>query len=72
MNTAQGFSLTEVLLSLFLITSTTLALLTQQSHITQLQVGSVRQFISRIKDENGLEQATSKSMMLSGIEGSNS
>ena len=36
MNTTQGFSLTEVLVSLFLVTTTSLALLTQQWHVSQL------------------------------------
>lgn len=36
MNTIHGFSLTEVLVSLFLISSTSLAMLTQQWHVSQL------------------------------------
>ena len=36
MNTMHGFSLAEVLVSLFLISSTSLALLTQQWHVSQL------------------------------------
>ena len=36
MNINQGFSLTEVLVSLLLITSTSLALLKQQWHVSQL------------------------------------
>lgn len=36
MNTPYGFSLTEVLVSLLLVTSTSLALLTQQWHVSQL------------------------------------
>lgn len=36
MNTTQGFSLTEVLVSLLLVTNTSLALLTQQWHVSQL------------------------------------
>lgn len=36
MSTNQGFSLTEVLVSLLLITSTSLALLKQQCHVSQL------------------------------------
>ncbi len=36
MNTSQGFSLTEVLVSLLLITSTSLALLKQQCDVCQL------------------------------------
>lgn len=44
MNTYRGFSLTEVLIALFLITSTSLGLITQQCHTsylsTQLNTGS--------------------------------
>lgn len=36
MRTIHGFSLAEVLVSLFLISSTSLALLTQQWHVSQL------------------------------------
>lgn len=36
MNTMHGFSLSEVLVSLLLISSTSLALLTQQWHVSQL------------------------------------
>ena len=36
MNTSRGFSLTEVLVSLLLLTTTSLALLTQQWHVSQL------------------------------------
>lgn len=36
MNTAQGFSLIEVLVSLCLVSTTSLALLTQQWHVSQL------------------------------------
>lgn len=36
MNTTQGFSLTEVLVSLFLVTTTSLALLTQEWHVSLL------------------------------------
>ncbi len=36
MNTTHGFSLTEVLISLLLVTTTSLALLTQQWHVSQL------------------------------------
>ena len=36
MKTTQGFSLTEVLVSLLLVTTTSLALLTQQWHVSQL------------------------------------
>ena len=36
MNSSDGFSLTEVLVSLLLVTTTSLALLTQQWHVSQL------------------------------------
>lgn len=36
MNTSRGFSLTEVLVSLLLVTTTSCALLTQQWRISQL------------------------------------
>lgn len=36
MNTYRGFSLTEVLISLFLISSASLGFITQQCHITHL------------------------------------
>lgn len=36
MDTSRGFSLTEVLISLLLLTTTSLALLTQQWHVSQL------------------------------------
>ncbi len=36
MNSSDGFSLIEVLVSLLLVTTTSLALLTQQWHVSQL------------------------------------
>ena len=36
MNPSHGFSLTEVLVSLFLVTTASLALLSQQWHVSQL------------------------------------
>lgn len=36
MNSSDGFSLAEVLVSLLLLTTTTLALVTQQWHVSQL------------------------------------
>jgi len=55
MNTHQGFSLTEVLISLFLITSSTLGLFTQQWKTSQLFNQATLTSLSLIDSDNHAE-----------------
>ena len=56
MNTHQGFSLTEVLISLFLITSTSLGLLTQQWQAARLTNQAKFDSITVIERDNTAER----------------
>ena len=56
MSTSQGFSLTEVLISLFLITSTSVGLLTEQWRITQLFNQAILSANALIELDNNAER----------------
>ena len=52
----HGFTLTEVLISLFLVTSTSLALLQQQWHVSQLYNQAHARMIRLLVLDNASEQ----------------
>lgn len=60
MNAMHGFSLAEVLESLFLISSTSLALLTQQWHVSQLFNQAHTRMEMQIQADNITEYAIDK------------
>ena len=55
MNTTHGFSLTEVLISLLLLTTSSLALLKQEWHITQFFHQMYHRMDGLLQEENALE-----------------
>jgi prepilin-type N-terminal cleavage/methylation domain-containing protein len=55
MNTTHGFSLTEVLISLLLLTTSSLALLKQEWHITQFFHQMYRRMDALLQEENTIE-----------------
>lgn len=54
----NGFSLTEVLISLLLLTTTLLGLLKQQWHISQLFNQTHARLISVLQQDNALERCS--------------
>ena len=62
MNLMHGFSLAEVLVSLFLISSTSLALLTQQWHVSQLFNQAHTRMEIQAKADNASECVMDKAM----------
>jgi prepilin-type N-terminal cleavage/methylation domain-containing protein len=55
MNTTHGFSLTEVLISLLLLTTSSLALIRQEWHITQFFHQIYYRMDDLLQEENTLE-----------------
>ncbi len=59
MNPADGFSLTEVLVSLLLVTTTSLALLTQQWRVSQLFNQAHNRMGALLQSDNAAERVIS-------------
>ena len=55
MNATHGFSLTEVLISLLLLTTSSLALIRQEWHITQFFHQMYHRMDALLQEENTLE-----------------
>ncbi len=56
MNKTHGFSLTEVLIALLLVTTTSLALLTQQWHVSQLFRQAHSRMNALLQEDNAIER----------------